>query len=95
MLTLKRMELINFQIAERATCLQQLCVKFREMYSLRDKKFKKRERQKQCRIDIIKNLIRESAMNRLTDDFPNEIHEKELSRLVNAILVEIEKYEHT
>ena len=70
------------------------------MYSLRDKKFKKNmisefERQKQYRIDIIKNLIRESAMNRLTDDFPNEIHEKELSRLVNAILVEIEKYEHT
>ena len=49
------------------------------------------ERQKQYRIDIIKNLIRESAMNRLTDDFPNGIHEKELSRLVKTILVEIDK----
>ena len=49
------------------------------------------ERQKQYRINIIKGLIRESAMNKLTDDFPNEINEKELSRLVKSILMEIDK----
>jgi len=54
------------------------------------------ERQKQCRIDIIKNLIRDSVVQKcLYDETDDSFDEKELSRLVNAILVEIEKYEHT
>ena len=54
------------------------------------------ERQKQYRIDIIKNLIRDSVVQKcLYDETDDSFDEKELSRLVNAILVEIEKYEHT
>ena len=54
------------------------------------------EQQKQCRIDIIKNLIRDSVVQKcLYDETDDSFDEKELSRLVNAILVEIEKYEHT
>lgn len=50
------------------------------------------ERQKQCRIDIIKNLIRDSVVQKcLYDETDDSFDEKELSRLVKAILVETDK----
>lgn len=50
------------------------------------------ERQKQYRIDIIKNLIRDSVVQKcLYDETDNCFDEKELSRLVKTILVEIDK----
>ncbi len=50
------------------------------------------ERQKQYRIDIVKKLVAESLQyNWLYDSMSFAIDEKELSRLVKEILVEIDK----
>ena len=47
---------------------------------------------KQYRVDIIKNLIRDSVVQKcLYDETDDSFDEKELSRLVKAILVETDK----
>jgi hypothetical protein len=56
------------------------------------KSLKNMSGKKQYRVDIIKNLIRDSVVQKcLYDETDDSFDEKELSRLVKAILVETDK----